>query len=75
MIINAGIKKFIGNNPDNSISVYNISDWVEEWQDLDDITQDKNKYKCDYNNNKTKKTKSPIVSAMPSCITGRSGRN
>lgn len=49
MIINAGIARFIGNNIDDSISVYAITDWVEEWQDIEDITQDKDKYKCEYN--------------------------
>ena len=48
MIINAGIKRFIGNNPDGTISVYSIEDWVNEWKDLDDITQDKDQYKVDY---------------------------
>ena len=49
MIINAGIKRFIGNNPDGTISVYNIEDWVKDWKESDDITQDKEKYSVNYN--------------------------
>ena len=52
MIINAGIKRFLGNNPDGTISVYDIEDWVKDWKELDDITQDKDKYSIDYNKTK-----------------------
>lgn len=48
MIINAGIKKFIGNNQDGSLSIYRVSDWVKHWQSLNDITYDKDKYECKY---------------------------
>lgn len=56
MIINAGIKRFIGNNPDGTISIYNVDDWVKDWKESDDITQDKDKYNVDYNK-KSKKLK------------------
>lgn len=50
MIINAGIIRFIGNNEnDDGLSVYDVADWIEDWQDLEDITEDRDKYKCDYN--------------------------
>jgi dCMP deaminase len=48
MIINAGLKKFIGNNPDGSISTYIVDDWVREWQVMDDITKDPEQYKVEY---------------------------
>lgn len=48
MIINAGINRFIGNNENNELSIYTIADWVKDWQNLEDITQDKDQYKCEY---------------------------
>ncbi len=48
MIINAGIYRFVGNNPDDSLTGYSISDWVKDWQELDDLTQDKEMYKVVY---------------------------
>ena len=51
MIINAGIIRLIGNNLDDGLSVYNVANWVKDWQNLEDITQDKDKYKCEYNEN------------------------
>lgn len=48
MIINAGIKRFVGNNPDGTISTYNIDDWVKDWKEADDITKDKEKYNVNY---------------------------
>lgn len=48
MIINAGISKFIGNNEDGSLSIYNIQDWVKNWQEIEDISQDKEQYEIDY---------------------------
>lgn len=50
MIINAGIKRFIGNTENNLLETHNIEDWVKDWQELDDITQDKNKYTTNYGN-------------------------
>jgi dCMP deaminase len=52
MIINAGIRRFIGNNPDNSITVYSVLDWVKDWQELDDLTKDKEIYKVEYGRSK-----------------------
>jgi dCMP deaminase len=49
MIINAGIRRFVGNNPDDSLSVYSVPDWIKAWQELDDLTQDKEMYKVEYN--------------------------
>jgi dCMP deaminase len=55
MIINAGIKKFIGNNPDGTISIYAVEDWVKDWKESEDITLDYEKYKVDYNKEDGKK--------------------
>jgi dCMP deaminase len=52
MIINAGIKNFIGINEDGSYSKYRIDDWTKDWKTLDDITKDTNKYKVDYSKKK-----------------------
>ena len=52
MIINAGIYRVIGNNPDDSLTVYSVADWVKEWQELEDLTQDKEMYKVAYSKNK-----------------------
>lgn len=52
MIINAGITRLIGNNANSSLSIYNIADWVKDWQNLEDITQDQDKYQCEYNEGK-----------------------
>lgn len=48
MIINAGIKNFIGNNEKGILKKYQIADWVNDWQKSEDITLDKEKYKIDY---------------------------
>ncbi len=48
MIINAGLGRFIGNNEDRSLSVYQIKDWVENWQKIGDISKDKEKYRVHY---------------------------
>ncbi len=48
MIINAGIKRFIGNNKNGSLSTYFIGDWVKDWQNIEDISRDKEQYKIDY---------------------------
>lgn len=49
MIINAGIENFIGNDEKENISKYKIADWIDEWKTLADLTQDKEKYKTEYN--------------------------
>jgi len=53
MIINAGIHRFVGNNPDNSLVVYSVSEWVKDWQELEDLTQDKEIYKVIYEKSKS----------------------
>jgi dCMP deaminase len=55
MIINAGIRKFIGNDPDGSFTVYEVKDWVREWNKSEDITLDKEKYQVNYKSKKPKK--------------------
>ena len=52
MIINAGIKNFIGNNEDGSIAVYKIENWTKDWKKLDDLTKDREKYKTNYDKKK-----------------------
>lgn len=52
MIINAGIKNFIGNNEDGSISKYKIDDWTKDWKTLDDITKDTDRYRVNYQKKK-----------------------
>jgi len=48
MIINAGLNRFIGNNEDESLSTYFIQDWVKNWQEIEDISKDKEQYRVDY---------------------------
>lgn len=48
MIINAGLKRFIGNNEDESLSFYEVEDWVKNWQQMEDITCDQEKYEVNY---------------------------
>ena len=48
MIINAGIKNFIGNNAKGKICRYKVDDWVKEWKRLDDITKSITQYKVNY---------------------------
>lgn len=48
MIINAGIKRFIGNNEEGGIEVYDIDDWVKDWQEIEDFNFDKEKYQVNY---------------------------
>jgi dCMP deaminase len=48
MMINAGLKRFIGSLPDGSYKVHKISDWVDEWKTLEDLTQSKVTYQTDY---------------------------
>ncbi len=49
MIINAGINRFIGNDEEDNIKVYKISDWVKDWESLEDLENDKDQYFVDYN--------------------------
>jgi len=48
MIINAGIKNFIGNNEKDKVKVYSVADWAKSWKTLADLTQDKDQYKVAY---------------------------
>jgi len=50
MIINAGINRFIGNDIQGKPVIYMVSDWIKDWQQLEDITQDKEQYYIDYEN-------------------------
>ena len=59
MIINSGIHKFVGNNPDSSLAIYFVADWVKEWQELEDLTQDSEKYHVSYT--KTEKAETANV--------------
>ncbi len=49
MIINAGISRFIGNNEEGKIKVYKVSDWIKDWETLEDLEKDKDQYFIDYN--------------------------
>jgi len=52
MIINSGIKHFIGNDARGGIRKYKIDDWIKEWKKLDDITQSMEQYKVNYSKRK-----------------------
>lgn len=47
MIINSGLKEFIGMMKDGTIKVFNVDDWAKEWTDKD-IIDDILKYSTDY---------------------------
>jgi len=44
MIINAGIRRVVANNADGTLYENQVSDWVEQWRNLDDLSQDINRY-------------------------------
>ncbi len=44
MIINAGLRRVIGNSKNGTLRSYFVSDWVEDWKTLEDLTQDKERY-------------------------------
>jgi dCMP deaminase len=48
MIINSGIKRFIGNEADGSVSIYDVDNWIKDWQEIEDITLSKDQYKTNY---------------------------
>ncbi|MFA6282392.1 MAG: dCMP deaminase family protein [Candidatus Omnitrophota bacterium] len=48
MIINAGISRFVGNDINGDSKVYQVSDWVNDWQTLEDLTKDKDRYHTNY---------------------------
>jgi dCMP deaminase len=47
MIINAGIKTFVGMQSDGSIKRFEVADWVKEWQERD-MHEDLEKYSVNY---------------------------
>lgn len=50
MIINAGIKRFIGGDADDNVLSYDVEEWIENWKKIEDISEDKEKYETDYSN-------------------------
>lgn len=48
MIINAGLKRFIGNTNDGSYKIFEVQDWVKDWQERD-ILDDREQYGMDLN--------------------------
>lgn len=48
MVINAGLKRFIGSTRDGGYKIYNIEDWIKDWQE-NDIVDDKHQYGTDQN--------------------------
>jgi hypothetical protein len=52
MIINAGLNRYVCNDKDEGILEYNIKDWVNDWQNIEDLSKDKEKYETDYSNKK-----------------------
>lgn len=49
MIINAGINRFIGNTEEDGLIEYKIQDWVNRWQEIEDISDDNEKYEVKHN--------------------------
>ncbi len=47
MIINAGIKEFVAQQEDGSYKIYNVQDWIKEWQKKD-VIDDKVCYDAKY---------------------------
>ncbi|MCX6764223.1 MAG: dCMP deaminase family protein [Candidatus Nealsonbacteria bacterium] len=48
MIINAGLNRMICSNKEGDYKIFNIKDWVKDWQE-NDIVDDKNQYGIDQN--------------------------
>lgn len=48
MIVNAGIQRFIGHDENGNIVSSKISDWIKNWAEIEDLSQDKDKYFSDY---------------------------
>ena len=55
MIINAGLKRFIGNDEKENLREYLVSDWVCGWKKAEDITLDQDKYQVKYQTIKSSK--------------------
>jgi dCMP deaminase len=58
MIINAGIRRFVGHDEKGNIEEYYIDDWVKDWQTLEDISSGKELYKTEYTSADIKKMSS-----------------
>jgi hypothetical protein len=54
MIVNAGIKRFVGHDKDGNLSISYISDWINRWAEIEDLSEDDDKYESDYTENKDK---------------------
>jgi hypothetical protein len=52
MIINAGLNRYVCNDKDEGILEYYIKDWINDWQNIEDLSQDKEKYETDYSHKK-----------------------
>ncbi len=52
MIINAGINRFIGNDDQGNLKIYQVKNWVENWQALEDLAKDQDQYYVDYGDDK-----------------------
>jgi hypothetical protein len=50
MIINAGLKRVICSTKDKGIKIFNIEDWVKDWQERD-ILDDEYQFGKDLNKN------------------------
>jgi len=45
MIINAGLRRVVCSGPENKIMIFQVEDWVKDWQDPEkDIIDDKEQY-------------------------------
>ena len=47
MIINTGIEKLVANDSKGNLKVYNIEEWIKEWQEKH-LLEDTEKYKTEY---------------------------
>jgi len=48
MVINAGIKRIISSAKNDKIKIFEVADWIQEWQ-ASDIIDDKHQYGTDQN--------------------------
>jgi dCMP deaminase len=56
LMINAGVKRFVGNDENGNVVSYNVEDWVKDWSDKD-IIDDKVKYDSKYTSEEAKANK------------------
>ena len=56
VLINAGIKRFVGNDADGKIVSYNVDDWVKDWQE-NDMIDDTKLYDSKYTKEEVEKFK------------------